>query len=271
MRLCRASVTAYRTNDRSLEAQLSTLHSVRGCAVSIAHEKPPSTPWQGPIDGMPAAPAKAALLQVNSNCSEALPVTVQVLDSLNDIGWQKESVQAISHAQSRRCMACILSAGTSICSLFCKCCSWHHARVRPVHCAVCSHHHSRLSAAQVGSLASILPLGSASPRRFLQATFSTKFGGASPDVLYTEAPSPLPGGRSTQMPNQTQVPSQAMWPSSPGLWPLGNKSRSGNNSSGNLLYSTDQQPPIWSAPAPLSAPSPPPASVSHPPARATTT
>ena len=66
------------------------------------------------------------------------------------------------------------------------------------------------------------------------------------------------------MPNQTQVPGQAAWPSGPGLWPLGNKSRSGNNNtSGDLLYSTDQQPPAWSAPAPVSAPSPPPSAVGH--------
>ena len=117
--------------------------------------------------------------------------------------------------------------------------------------------------AQVGSLAPILSPGAASARRFLQATFSTKFGGASPDVLYTGAPSPLPGGLSAQTFNQTQVPEKAVWPSGPGLWPLGNKSRSGNSTSGNLLYSTDQQPPAWSAPAPLSAPSPPPASVGH--------
>lgn len=58
-----------------------------------------------------------------------------------------------------------------------------------------------------------------------------------------------------------QVSDQAMRPSGPGLWALGNKSRSGNNTSGDLLYSTDQQPAMWSAPAPLPPPGPPQAAV----------
>ncbi|CAL5227114.1 g10023 [Coccomyxa viridis] len=188
----RAFIDAYRTSDTFLEAQLRSLQAVRRCTISHAQGDwpPPSTSRQGPIDGMPAAPATTALLQVRSNCSRDLSVTVQV-----------------------------------------------------------------------GSLAPILSPGATAARRFLQATFSAKFGGASPDTLYTGAPSPLPGILSAQVSNQTQVPDQALWPSGPGLWPLGNKSRSGNNTSGNLLYSTDQQPPVWSAPAPLTAPSPAPASM----------
>ena len=150
-------------------------------------------------------------------------------------------------------MPCIAS---TVCSMISrKSCSRCDARMRP-----CSLQNiaDPLFNVQIGRSAPILSPGAAAARRFLQATFSAKFGGASPDATYAQAPSPVPGGLPAQMPNQTQMPDQAAWPSGPGLWPLGNKSRSGNNTSGGLLYSTDQQPPAWSAPAPVSAPSPPP-------------
>ena len=83
--MCRAYVSAYRTTDRSLEAHLSSLQSVRHCTVSHARGMwpPPSMVWQGPVDGMPAAPARTALLQVLSNCTRALSVSVQVLGPSN--------------------------------------------------------------------------------------------------------------------------------------------------------------------------------------------
>ena len=137
---------------------------------------------------------------------------------------------------------------------FAHCCTHRNARICPRNMPSAMH----FVGVQVGSSARGLSLGAASARRFLQATFSAKFGAASPDALDNQAPSPL------QTPNQTQVPDQAAWPSGPGLWPLGNKSRSGNNTSGDLLYSTDQQPPAWSAPAPMSATSPPSTAVSCP-------
>ena len=112
---------------------------------------------------------------------------------------------------------------------------------------------------QVESPLSIIAQGKASARRFLQAAFSTKYGAPSPGFLYGSGPSPAPGPGA---PNQTLVPDQAVWPSGPGLWPLGNKSRSGNNTSGELLYSTDQQPPTWANPAAPPPTSPPPGAVS---------
>lgn len=84
MRMCRAFIDAYRTSDTFLEAQLRSLQAVRRCTISHAQGDwpPPSTSRQGPIDGMPAAPATTALLQVRSNCSRDLSVTVQVHDNL---------------------------------------------------------------------------------------------------------------------------------------------------------------------------------------------
>lgn len=112
---------------------------------------------------------------------------------------------------------------------------------------------------QVERPSSIVAQGKASARRFLQAAFSTKFGAAPPGFQYGTEPSPASGPGA---PNQMLVPGQAVWPSGPGLWPLGNKSRSGNNTSGDLLYSTDQQPPTWANPAAPPPTSPPPAAVS---------
>ena len=108
MHVCRASVAVYRINERSLEAQVSALQSVGGCAVSNAHGKwpPTRTLWQGPIDGLPAAPARTALLQVQSNCSKAMAVNVQVLHPLKHIvQWKKTyscCVQAVSHPSELR-------------------------------------------------------------------------------------------------------------------------------------------------------------------------
>ena len=115
---------------------------------------------------------------------------------------------------------------------------------------------------QVESPLSIVAQGKASARRFLQAAFSTKFGAPPPGFQFGPGPSPAP---SPGAPNETLVPGQAVWPSGPGLWPLGNKSRSGNNTSGDLLYSTDQQPPTWANPAAPPPISPPPAAVSPSP------
>ena len=66
----------------SIDARLNTLQYMENLTVTYAQgiQQSPTILWQGPIDGMPGPPGRAALLQVYSSSTSQL--SVQVSDSL---------------------------------------------------------------------------------------------------------------------------------------------------------------------------------------------